>query len=52
MKTDCFANVELIIWLVILGKLKVRVNRFDDSLAEKCNMNANVSLTICPNVPG
>jgi hypothetical protein len=53
MKTGCFANVERIIWLLILGKLnQVQVYRFDDILAEKCNVNANVSFTICPNVPG
>jgi hypothetical protein len=50
MKTGCFANVELIIWLLILGKY--RVYRFDDILSEKWKMNTNVSFTICPNVPG
>jgi hypothetical protein len=42
---------QFIIWILILGK-KVQVYRFDGVLAEKCNMNANISFTICPNVPG
>ena len=55
MKTGCFANVDLIIWLLILEKLNQspsKIIRFDNILSEKCNMNANVYFMICPNVPG
>ena len=39
MKTECFANVELTIWLLILEKLNQSpsIQILDDILAEKFN---------------
>ena len=57
MKTGCFVNVDNMatntgIQYTSTTNTGIQVYRFDDILAEKCNVNVNVSFTICPNVPG